>query len=225
MNEADISIVADPAEVADLVTIDTLKTIDALAALADADLEKLRQKAEAHVLRILNYPLAEDQPIARSVARNEYIDSYFKSRALHSLRLSRSPVQVTAVKVDEGGTFVTVDPNDYQVRGGAGLVFKCSGAFNAGVMVMVEYLGGWVTPAQLAATPALAGPRLPPDINSAVADIAQLLHARAARDNVLIRTEADTAEDLGALQTSWGDGAGLERQIEARLAPFSYLAS
>jgi len=224
MNEPDITVVADPAEVADLVTIDTLKTIDALSALTDPELEVLRQKSEAHILRILNFPLAEDQSVSRSVARNEYVDTYTKAITLQSLRLSRTPAKIIAVKVDQGGSFTTLATSEYEVRGGAGLVFKCGAAFQAGVTVSVEYFGGYLTPAQVAASSALTGPSLPVDIADAVASMAQIIHARESRDDVTIRSEADQHSDLGELRTEWTAGAGLERQLEARLAPFKWQA-
>ncbi|MEZ5894268.1 MAG: hypothetical protein R3C58_14135 [Parvularculaceae bacterium] len=220
MQLADIKIIDDPYTTFILAAA-SLNLAPALAGLTAEARAHLARLADGVVESVLNFPA--DIEGHRFIARAQWRETLTFERDYASWRLGRAPVSIVAATLD--GT--PIDPAELIVQGASGTIRLAAGCWPAGAALSVDYDGGWLTPAQLAAgAPTDFGPILPQPIVSAAVRAAQLAWSGLAREDIGVRTTREEDSDSGTIETTFAAPpveSGQDADIFRLLAPWRRL--
>lgn len=193
---ADIEIINDPYTLFLLKDSDLLQ-MQSLAAAPTATRIDLARLGEGVVESILNFP--GDTEGGRHIARASYRETVTFDRERQHWRLGRSPVTVTSVTLDGA----ELDLGDVIIHGSTGVLRLASGPWASGTRLVVDYDGGWRTPAQIAGGAAADAPPLPPAIIRAAVRAAALAWSDYSREDLGVRSHREDQIDSGALEMTY----------------------
>lgn len=220
----------------DLATIDEsttfiirpsdLEAVPALSFLGEPVRAELRDVAEGVVQSILNFP--SDLSGHRYIARAEFRESLELERDMRVVRLGRSPATVVSVALD--GENLPLD--EVVERRAMGVIAWRAGFWPAHAELVVEYYGGWRTPAQVAggvgdlAAEGETAPLLPAEIKHACLRAAQVAWSGYGRADVGARSWREVDSDVGEFNVTYAappTEGGVDAELFRLLAPWRRL--